>query len=114
MRGWIGFGIVAVALLTLTAIVAADETNPVTLEGKIACAKCFLAVEGVTDCQSVLVVEEEGDGGSAHYYLVKNDVTEEYGHVCQGQKDAMVTGTVEKREGKLWLTASKMEPPEKA
>ncbi len=39
---------------------------------------------------------------------------EEFGHPCAGAKGVVATGTVEEREGKMWLTASKMVPPKEA
>ncbi len=47
-------------------------------------------------------------------YIVKNDVAEEFGHVCSGSKDAKVTGTVAEKDGRQWITPSKMTPSKKA
>lgn len=109
----IGFGIALVAVLALTVAVAGEEVKKVKLKGMIACAKCILEVEGVADCQSVLVVKSK-DGEPTHYYVVKNEVAKEFGHACQSEKGAVVIGTIEEKDGKLWLTPSKMEAPEKA
>ncbi len=104
-----------VFLLALTtAGIAGDEAKTVTVTGSIACAKCTLKMAEATDCQSVLVVEGKQDAAPMHYYLVKNDVTEEFGHVCQGEKAAKITGTVLEKDGKLWLTATKMKAPKQA
>ena len=100
--------VAAMAMLVLGTLALASDT--VTVEGKIACAKCTLKVEGQKDCQNVLVVKGE-KGDPTWYYLVKNDVVEAYGHVCQGEKPAVATGTVETKDGKTWLTATKMEAP---
>jgi len=99
---------VAAALLCLGAL--AGEAKTVTVEGKIACAKCTLET-GAKDCQDVLVVEKDGE--TVHYYLTKNEVTKEYGHACQGYKPAVVTGNVEEKDGQMWLTATKMAAPDK-
>jgi hypothetical protein len=104
----IGFAMALLLVLGLTAAVAGDAKE-VKLQGKIACAKCTLKVEGATDCQSVFVVDKKKE--KVHYYLVDNDVAKEYGHVCMGEKGALITGTVEKKDGKMWITASKMEEP---
>ena len=88
---------------------AGEKEKTVTLSGNVACAHCTLKLEGVKECQDVLVVEGK-DGGN--YFLVKNDVAEKFGHNCQGQKAAKVTGTVTKKDGKMWLAATKMEKVE--
>jgi hypothetical protein len=110
MRTRLAMVMVLAVLLTFTAV-AGEKTKSVTLEGNIACAKCTLGMEGATDCQSVLVVKGKKDKEPMYYYLVKNDVTEEYGHVCQGEKAAIVTGDLMEKDGKMWLTATKMEKP---
>lgn len=111
MRRTMGIGAVILTVVAGLAV-AGEPAKQVELTGEIACAKCTLKVEGADACQSVLVVQGEADKKPMHYYLVKNTVFEEYGHVCQGTKGALVHGTVEKKDGKLWLTASKMMPPQ--
>jgi len=88
---------------------AGEQEKAVTLSGNIACAHCTLKLEGVKECQDVLVVAGK-DGGN--YFLAKNDVLDKFGHTCQGQKPAKVTGTVTKKDGKMWLAATKMEKVE--
>lgn len=87
---------------------AEHHENSITVTGEIKCAMCTLKKADATECQNVLVVEGEP---AAEYYLVKNDVVEAYGHVCKGAKPATVTGTVQEKEGKMWLTAQEMKPP---
>ena len=94
------------ALVALGSLVWAGDTTSITVEGKITCAKCTLGE--AKDCQDVLVVE---GASPTHYYIVKNDVSEEYGHACKGEKPAVVTGTVAEKDGKKWITATKMEEP---
>ena len=53
-------------------------------------------------------------GDPIYYYLVQNDVSKEYGHVCMGTKAAVVTGNVEEKDGKLWLTPTAMKAPDAA
>jgi uncharacterized protein YgiB involved in biofilm formation len=99
----------AVLALVATFTFAGDDAKAVTVTGKIVCAKCTLQKADAKACQDVLVVDE--NGAKAEYYLVKNEVAEKYGHVCQGEKGAVVTGTVTEKDGKTWLAATKMEQP---
>lgn len=99
------FGL-ALALVVgfVTVAPAADE---VTLTGSVVCAKCTLKKADAKECQNVLVVK---DGDKAdEYYIAKNTVSTKFGHVCKGEKPATVTGTVAEKDGKKWLTATKME-----
>ena len=96
--------LVLIALLLLSTLAAAGDA--VTVEGKIVCAKCSLHADDAKECQNVLVVD-----ASTQYYVVKNDVSEQYGHACKGEKAAVVTGTVAEKDGKKWITATKMEAP---
>lgn len=121
-HGWKGDGMISkarvvlalgAALLVATAA-AAGEAETVTLEGNIACAKCTLRVDDAKECQSVLVVDGKEGGDPTYYYLVDNEVAKEYGHVCMGTKGAVVSGNVEEKDGKLWLTATAMKEPDAA
>jgi hypothetical protein len=96
----------AFASLLVAPAVAGDA---ITVEGKIVCAKCTLQKDDATECQNVLVVS--GKDGDQEYYLVANKVAEDFGHVCQGKKPAVVTGTVQEKDGKTWLTATEMKAP---
>ena len=109
----IGFVIAIIAVFALTAAVAGEKGEMVTLEGKIACAKCSLGMEDQADCQNVLVVKSK-EGEPSYFYLVDNEVAKKFGHTCMGEKAAIVTGTVESKDGKQWLTPSKMKAPEAA
>jgi hypothetical protein len=91
------------------ATLAGDEGKSVMLTGKIACAKCTLKKPDAKQCQDVLVVPGEKEGTTSEYYLVKNEVAEKFGHTCSGEKAAIVTGSVSVKDGKKWLTASKIE-----
>jgi hypothetical protein len=100
------FGVLVALLLNVMPVAyAADDT---TLSGTMACAKCTLKKTDAKQCQNVLVVTDEG-GKTSEYYIAKNDVSEKFGHVCKGEKPAIVTGQVEEKDGKMWITASKME-----
>ncbi len=92
------------ALLIAVASVAAAGDSPVTLTGKIACAKCTLKQGG--PCQDVLVVTGDNAG---QYYIAKNAVFDKFGHTCRGEKAATVTGTVMEKDGHKWITATQIE-----
>ena len=98
----------AVVLLAATATFAADAAAPVTLTGKIACGHCTLKLEGLKDCQDVLVVTG-ADGKPSYYYVVKNDVAKKFGHVCKSEKGATVTGTLTEKDGKQWIEPTQIE-----
>jgi type 1 fimbria pilin len=99
------------ATLALGFVSYAAAGDTVTMTGKITCAKCSMHVEGVKECQNVLVVTGDNAG---NYYIVKNEAMEKFGHACKGEKAATVTGTVEMKDGKSWLTATKVEAPAKS
>jgi hypothetical protein len=95
-------------MLVLGAAAWAVAAEPVTVTGKVMCAKCTLKKADAKECQDVLVVKD-ARGATAEYYLVKNAVQEKFGHVCTGEKPASVTGTVMEKDGKRWLEATKMD-----
>ncbi len=95
------------AIVSLGLVAAATAADEVTLTGKILCAKCSLKQAGTKSCQDALVVTGANAG---QYYIVKNAVMEKFGHVCTGQREAVVTGTVTEKGGQKWIEASKIEP----
>ncbi len=88
----------------VAAVPAAADT---TLSGSIMCATCTVKKADAKQCQDVLVVKD-GDK-TAEYYITKNAVSEKFGHTCTGEKPATVTGSVETKDGKAWITPTKME-----
>jgi hypothetical protein len=96
----------AVALV-VGLVAGATAGDEVTVTGKVMCAKCSLKKADAKECQDVLVVKD-GDK-TAEYYVEKNDVAKKFGHVCNGEKAAVVTGTVSEKDGKKWISATKME-----
>jgi hypothetical protein len=96
---------VALAFGLAASIQAGDEQ---TVTGKVMCAKCALKKADAEKCQDVLVSKGE-DGKVAEYYLEKTAALEAFGHVCQGEKTAVVTGAVTEKDGKTWIAPSKME-----
>src|SRR5947207_15841826 len=84
--------------------VAADKAVTITGEGK--CAKC--ALKETKECQNV--IQTEKDGKKVNYFLVANDVSKEFhGKLCKESKKVRATGTIKEVEGKLELTATKIE-----
>ena len=101
--------VVAAFALALTAPSYADEV----FKGTLVCAQCELRKADAHECQDVLLVED-GKGNTTEYYITKNDVAVKSGEACTLRIPATVTGTVEKgKDGKTWLTPSKIEKTEK-
>jgi len=98
--------LVAVAALAGFAL-AGDDAKTVTVSGKIICAKCTMHKDDAKECQNVLVVEK--DGKTVEYYLAKNAVTEDFGHVCKAEKQVVATGTVAEKDGHTWINPTKLE-----
>ena len=94
------------AVIVLAAAVAFTWAAPVTLEGKVLCAKCSLHEKGREECQNVLVVEREGK--TEQYYIAKNEAYEKLGDVCQGSKAVRVTGEVQDKDGQRWIVATEI------
>jgi RecG-like helicase len=101
--------IAGVATLLMLALVspafAADKSVTVTGEGK--CAKCSL--KEADKCQNVIQVEKK-NGKTVNYYLVQNDISKAFHeNICKESKKVTATGTVKKEDGKMMLTAEKIE-----
>ena len=103
---------VGLALALVVGFVASATAGDETLTGNIMCAKCTLKKADAKECQDVLVVKT-GDK-VAEYYVEKNEVAKAFGHTCQGEKAAVVTGKVTEKDGKKWISATKMEAPKKS
>lgn len=79
---------------------------PVSITGEGACAKCQLK-EG-QDCQPTVTIA--GEGQNVTYYLKDNEASKKLGkQLCSERKKVKATGTVKPVDGKLELTASKVE-----
>ena len=83
---------------------AADE---LTLKGEMVCAKCYLNKPDAKECQDVLLVKD-ARGATTEYYITKNKVSQESGEACTQTIPAVVVGTVSEKDGRKWLTASKI------
>jgi hypothetical protein len=100
-------------VLALVAGLQADdkdkkEGKEVTLKGTMVCGKCTL--KETDKCTNVLQVKEKDK--TVNYYI-KDDGNKASYHkgICPAGKkaEATVTGTVSEKDGKKWVTASKVE-----
>jgi hypothetical protein len=91
------------ALAVAVPAFAADET----LKGEMVCAKCYLKRPDAKECQDVLMVKDAG-GTTAEYYVTKNKVATESGEACMEPVAATITGTVSEKDGRKWITATKI------
>jgi Family of unknown function (DUF6370) len=95
----------------LCAFVTPAHAEDKAHEGTLVCAKCTLKKPDAKECQDVLLVPTDNGAKAvkAEYYIVKNDVAKKSGEVCTAEVKAKVTGTLSQKDGKTWLTASKIE-----
>jgi hypothetical protein len=95
--------------LALAAVMATAQARPdkdeKTLKGTITCAKCDLGV--ATKCATVIKVKD-GDKDVIYYFDAKGD-KDNHKTICQSPKEGTVTGTVAEKDGKKWVTVSKVE-----
>jgi len=100
-------GGVAAMLIAIGAALAVPAGESVSLTGEGKCAKCALK-EG-DKCQTV--IQSSKDGKMITYYLAANDTAKDWhGKVCKETKTLRVTGMIREQDGKVWLTATKIEP----
>src|SRR5262245_9471660 len=96
----------AIAVM-VTLNLRAGEKREVTLKGQVMCASCEL--KEAKKCQTVVRVKE-GDK-EVTYYFNDRGAKESY-HECVcggGRQDATVTGVVTEKDGKKWITPTKVE-----
>jgi hypothetical protein len=97
-------GLLALALVTPA--FAADKAKEVTITGDGKCAKCVLH-EG-DKCRNAIQVDENGK--TVTYYLADNKLSKEFHeNICKESKKVTATGKVKEKDGKMVLTASKLE-----
>ena len=53
-------------------------------------------------------------GEDAQYWLAPNAVAEAFGDVCTAIKPVTVTGSVEEKDGRKWIVATKIDPRQAA
>jgi hypothetical protein len=88
-------------LLSVAGAFAADDT--VTITGQGTCAKC--ALHEADECQTVVQVMK--DGKTVNYYLVHNQVSDDFHkNVCKQPEKVTATGTVKEVNGKMQMTAT--------
>lgn len=106
-RSWLVVSaLVLVALVAGGAAFAGDEKT-IEVTGTKACGHCTLHKADLKDCQDMLVVK--GEKGTVEYYLAKSEALEKFGHTCKGEKKVKASGTVAVKDGKNWLTVTKIE-----
>ena len=94
----------AALLAFAQAAVAADKE--VTLSGTGMCAKYEL--KETKTCQNAVQVEK--DGKKTTYYMAENKVSKDFHkNVCSETTKVTATGTVKEVDGKMQLTATKIE-----
>jgi hypothetical protein len=101
---WSVLFVLVVALVLGPATRAADKE--VTLNGTILCARC--ALKEAKKCATAIVVKE--DGKDVVYYFKDRGNKEDYHEeVCGGaRRQGTVTGTVTVKDGKKWITPTKV------
>jgi aspartate 1-decarboxylase len=97
----------------LTAVLVASVAMPataaeVTYSGSLMCAKCMLQKPDAHECQDVLIVTD-AKGEKTEYYVTKNEVAAQAGEACTNEIKATVTGTVAEKDGRKWITATRIE-----
>src|SRR3954454_10571791 len=93
----------ALGMVLMFGLVATSfgDDKPVTLEGKITCAKCDLKVEGLKKCATVIVVKDK-DKDVIYYFDEKGD-KDNHKAICTEPKEGKVVGTVSEKDGKKFI-----------
>ncbi len=100
---------IALAVLVTFALAGVlSAADAVTLDGKVVCAKCTLKKADAKECQNVLVARDAA-GKDVEYYMAKSEAADAIGMVCAKEMKVKVTGTVAEKDGRKWITASKIE-----
>jgi hypothetical protein len=98
-------GLAAALLLAFVATARASDKE-VTITGDGMCGKCTL--KETKKCQNV--IQTETNGKKVNYYLVDNSVSKDFHeNLCKDTKKVTATGTVKEVNGKMEMTASKLE-----
>jgi len=104
MKKSLALATAALLVVSVARAFAADETVTITGDGK--CGKC--ALHETKECQNVIQVQK--DGKTVTYYLTQNEVSKSFhSNLCKGSEKVKATGTVKEVDGKMQLTATKIE-----
>lgn len=83
------------------------QEKKVTLKGTIVCAKC--ALKEAKKCENAIQVKENGKE-VVYYFKDKGNAEDYHEEVCGGdRKEGIVTGTVSEKDGKKFITPTKVE-----
>ena len=100
------FVTLSAALALFAGALFAGDGKEMTISGEAKCAKC--AMDETDKCQNAIEVMQ--DGKKVVYYLADNDVSKAFHkQVCTSSAQVTAMGTVEVKDGKHILTASKIE-----
>ncbi len=95
-----------VCVLALFLVARADDTKKeVTIKGDVSCASCELKKQDT--CNAVIVMKD-GDKEVIYYF----DAESQKNHgkeCCKEKRAAKVTGTTSEKDGKKWITVTKVE-----
>jgi hypothetical protein len=106
MRNLLVTSLALLVALAVTLNLRAAEKKEVTLKGQVMCASCEL--KEVDKCQTVVRVKE-GDKEVTYYFNDRGAKESYHQSVCGGgRQDATVTGVVADKDGKKWITPSKV------
>lgn len=105
----------AVALVLTTALTAEDkkeDNKEVTIKGTMVCGKCTLKI--CEECTNVVQVKEKVDGKEelVNYFVMDKGKGADYHKaICpaKASQEVTVTGTVEVKDKKKWITPTKVE-----
>jgi hypothetical protein len=98
------------AIITLGSVVVATRAwalDEQTLKGEMVCAKCYLNKPDAKECQDVLLVKD-ATGATTEFYVTKNKVSQDAGEACTNAIPATIVGSVAEKDGRKWITASKI------
>lgn len=98
---------IAALTFALVVMLAVPAVAAETWSGTLVCAFCGLKKPDAKQCQDVLLVTD-AKGETTEYYIVKNEATKGE-EACTLKIPATVTGSVSERDGKKWITPTKIE-----
>jgi hypothetical protein len=98
---------VAFLALCIFAAEGLTQEKEVTLKGTILCTRC--ALKETAKCGNAIVVKD-GAKEVTYYFKDKGNKESYHEEVCGGaKKQGTVTGTVSEKDGKKWITPTKVK-----